>query len=94
MKCSVTYVLPKVAVFPDEQPLGLHLQLQPLDGLDRGLGSEQLAGGAAEAVQLPPGRVGAEGHLLFGGRSRHTALVAAAHGEEHSIHCMGNNNNV
>ena len=62
-----TYVLPKMAVLSHQQPLGLHLQFEPLDGLDHGLGREELAGGATEAVQLPPGRVRAERHLLFGG---------------------------
>lgn len=39
-----------MAVFSDEQPLGLHFDFQPLNGLDHGLGGEQLAGGTTEAV--------------------------------------------
>lgn len=75
-----------MAVFPDEQPPGLHLQLQPLNRLDHGLGGEQLAGSATEAVQLPLGRVGAERHLLFGGSFRHAELLIAAHGNRHGVH--------
>lgn len=75
-----------MAIFSDEQPLGLHLQLQPLDGRDHGIRCKQLAGGAAEAVQLPPGCVGAERHLLLGGSFRHAELVAA-HRNGHGIHC-------
>lgn len=79
-----------MAVFADEQPLGLHLQLQLLDGLDHGLGCEELAGRATEAVQLPSGRVGAERHLLFGGSFRHVELVVAAHDNGRRVHCTGN----
>lgn len=87
---SFTNVLPKMAVFADEQPLGLHLQLQPLNSLDHGLRGEQLAGRTTEAVQLPSSRVGAEGHLLFGGSFRHTVLVVAANGEGHCVHYTRN----
>lgn len=66
-----------MAVFSDEQPLGLHLYLQPLNGFDHRLRREQLAGGATEAVQLTSGRVGAEGHLLFGRRFGNVELVAS-----------------
>lgn len=82
-----TYVFPEMAVLPDQQPLGLHLQFEPPDGLDHGLGCEELAGGTAEAVQLPPGRVGAQGHLLFGGGFGHAEVVVTAHGNGHSAHC-------
>ena len=91
MDCSVTYVLPKMAVFADEQPLGLHLQFEPLNRLDHGLGREQLAGRTAEAVQFPSGRVGAEGHLLLGGSLGHAELVVAAHGDGHGTHCTKRN---
>lgn len=46
----ITYVLPKMAVFSDEQPLGLHLQFEPLNSLDHGLRCEQLARRTTEAV--------------------------------------------
>lgn len=75
-----------MAVFSDEQPLGLHLQFKPLNSLDHGLRCEQLAGRATEAVQLPSGRVRAERHLLFGGSIRHNELVVATHGDGHSTH--------
>lgn len=81
-----TYILPKMAVLPDQQPLSLHLQFQLLNGLDHGLRREQLAGGATEAVQLPTGHVGAEGHLLFGGCFGHAELVAAAQCQRGSAH--------
>lgn len=84
---SVTYVFPEMAVLPDQQPLGLHLQFEPPDGLDHGLGCEELAGGATQAVQLPSGRVGAQGHLLFGGGFGHTEVVVTAHGNRHSARC-------
>lgn len=79
-----------MAVFSDKQPLGLHLQFEPLNGLDHGLRCEQLAGRTTEAVQLPPGRVGAEGHLLFGGRFGHAELVVAAHDNVHGVHYTRN----
>lgn len=79
-----------MAVFSDKQPLGLHLQLQPLDSLDHGVGCKQLAGGAAEAVQLPPSCVGAERHLLLGGSFRHAELVVTAHRNGHGIHYKEN----
>lgn len=75
-----------MAIFSDEQPLGLHLQLKPLNGLDHGLRCEQMAGRTTEAVQLPSSCIGAERHLLFGGSFRHIEVVNAAHGEGHSIH--------
>lgn len=84
---SPTYVFPEMAVLPDQQPPGLHLQFEPPDGLDHGLGCEELAGGATEAVQLPSGRVGAQGHLLFGGGFGHAEVVVTAHGNGHSAHC-------
>lgn len=88
-RTTVTDVFPEMAVLPDQQSLGLHLQLQPADGLDHGLGREELAGGATEAVQLPSGRVGTQGHLLFGGRLGNTEVVVTAHGNGHSAHCTG-----
>lgn len=90
MKCSVTDVLPKMAVFSDKQPLGLHLQFEPLNGLDHGLGCEQLAGRSTETVQLASGSVGAERHLLFGGSFGYTEVVIAAHGNRQSVHCGRN----
>lgn len=84
--CSFTDVLPKMAVFSHEQPLGLHLQFEPLNRLDHGIRREQLAGGTTQTIQLPPGRVGAERHLLFGGSFGHTELVIAAQDDGRSIH--------
>lgn len=84
---TLTDVFPEMAVLTDQQPSGLHLQLQPPDGLDHGLRREELAGGTTEAVQLPSGRVGAEGHLLFGGGFGHAEVVDAAHGNGHGAHC-------
>lgn len=75
-----------MAIFSDEQPLGLHLQLEPLNGLDHSLRCEQMTGRTTEAVQLPSSCVGAERHLLFGGSFGHIEVVNGAHGEGHSIH--------
>lgn len=85
-----TDVLPKMAIFSHKQPPGLHLQLQPLDGLDHHVRCKQLAGGATEAVQLAPSCVCAERHLLLGGSFRYTELVVAAHHEGQSIHYKEN----
>lgn len=90
LKCVFTDVFPKMAVFSHKQPFGLHLQLQPLNGLDHGVRCKQLVGRATEAVQLPPSGVGAERHLLLGGSFRHTELVVAAHHNGHSIHYKEN----
>lgn len=79
-----------MAIFSDKQPLGLHFQLQPLDSLDHGVRCKQLAGRAAEAVQLSPSCVGAERHLLLGGSFRHAELVVSTHRNGHGIHYKKN----
>lgn len=76
-----------MTVFPNKQPSGLHLQLEPLDGLDHGLRREELAGGSTEAVQLSFGGVGAERHLLFGWSFEDAELVIVSHGERHGTYC-------